>query len=111
MSNNPPVPIGRRRFKVAKRLEEPSKFAVMRENADLRRKSIVMAQLLAAVLMELPEDKLPLVFENDDLECIHPHTVRLEFGDTTLSISLQDPEHTQTLAFVGGSEDDTPNTA
>jgi hypothetical protein len=99
--NNAPVPIGRRRFKVAKRLEEPSKYAVMRENEELRRKSITMAQLLAAVLMELPPDKLPLVFDNADLECIHPHTTRLEFGETTLSISLQDPE----------SEDDTPNTA
>lgn len=99
--NNPPIPIGRRRYKVAKRLEEPSKFAVMRENADLRRKAITMAQLLAAVLMELPPEKLPLVFDNEDLECIHPHTVRLEFGETTLSIALQDPE----------SEDDTPNTA
>lgn len=100
--NNPPIPIGRRRFKVAKRLEEPSKFAVMRENAELRQKSITMAQLLAAVLMELPPEKLPLVFDIDDLECIHPHTARLDFGEKTLSISLQDPEQ---------SEDDTPNTA
>lgn len=101
MSANPPTPIGRKRYKVAKRLVEPSKYAVMRENADLQRKAITMAQLLAAVLMELPEDKLPLVFDNDDLECIHPHTVRLEFGDKSLSISLQDPE----------SENDAPNTA
>jgi hypothetical protein len=100
--SNTPVPIGKKRYKVAKRLEEPSKYAVMRENADLRQKSITMAQLLAAVLMELPPDKLPLVFDNTDLECIHPHTVRLEFGETTLSISLQDHER---------SEDDTPNTA
>jgi len=99
--NNPPTPIGRKRYTVATQLVEPSKYAVMRECADLQRKSIVMAQLLAAVLMELPEDKLPLVFDNGDIECIHPHTVRLEFGDKSLSISLQDPE----------SENDTPNTA
>lgn len=88
------TPIGKKRFKVAKRLEEPSKFAVMRENEELRAKAVSMAQFMAALLMELPEDKLPLTFDIADLETIHPHTVKIVFGDKTVTLSLaDDPEH------------------
>jgi len=85
-----PTPIGKKRFKVAKRLIEPSKFAVMRENEQLRSKAVSMAQFLAALLMELPEDSI--TFDIADLETIHPHTVKFDFGDKTVTLSLTDPE-------------------
>jgi hypothetical protein len=86
------TPIGKKRFKVAKRVVEPSKFAVMRENEELRAKSVSMAQFMAALLMELPEDRLPLTYYIEDLETIHPLTVKIEFGDKTVTLSLTDPD-------------------
>jgi len=69
-----PTPIGKKRFKVAKRLIEPSKFAVMRENEQLRSKAVSMAQFLAALLMELPEDSI--TFDIADAVAHRPRTQR-----------------------------------
>ncbi len=86
-----PTPIGRKRFKVAKRLVEPSKYAVMKENEELRAKAVCMTQLLAAVMMEIPENVEELQYKTDDLECINPAMVQVEIKDGICILRLVAP--------------------
>lgn len=86
-----PTPIGKHRFRVAKRLEEPSKFAVMRENEGLRAAAVSMRQLLAALMMELPENVEAISYKTADLECINPEMVEVELTATDCIVRLVVP--------------------
>lgn len=87
-----PTPIGRKRFKVAKRLLEPSKYAIMRENEQLRLSAVSMRQLLAALMMELPDNVEKLIYKIRDLECINPEMVIVELTDEDCIVSLVVPD-------------------
>jgi hypothetical protein len=90
-----PIPIGTRRFAVAKPGHEKSKAAVLEENQKLRGKLINMQQLLAAMLLEREDfTDQPCAFTFGDLECIDPRMVEVTFADDMAVLSLKEIEST-----------------
>lgn len=87
------TPIGKGRYKVAKHVEEPSKFAVMKENAHLWAACRSMQQLLAALMMELPGNIEAISFRIEDLESINPDMVKVELVEGDCHVRLVVPEN------------------
>ena len=98
--------MGKKRFRVAKRLEEPSKHAVMKENERLRASAVSMRQLLAALVMELPENVEAISFRIEDLECINPAMVQVELTEFDCNVRLVVPPDPDGTNGTDGTDDD-----
>lgn len=80
----------RRRYKAAAGREQ-SPYALKAENERLRASAVSMRQLLAALMMELPENVERISYRIEDLECINPEMVRVELVGPDCNVSLVVP--------------------